>query len=165
MRHRKHRSRLGRLTGHRAAMMGNLVSSVLLHERVETTLSKAKEAREVVDRMITLGKDGSLHARRQAISVMRDVDAVHHLFAVVAPRFQQRQGGYTRIYKLGFRHGDAAPMALLEVLPAEVVEEVAPVEQRRTGLRGIMDRLRGRRGGEASPPTPAAPAAEGGSSE
>ena len=107
-------------------MLANLVGSLIRHERVRTTVSRAKAARPVAEKLVTLGKKGSLHHRRQAISALHESDLVHKLFAEIAPRFKDRAGGYTRILKLGYRHGDAAPLALLEwvVLPAPVVDEV-----------------------------------------
>jgi len=103
-----------------------LVGSLIRHERVRTTVSRAKAARPVAEKLVTLGKKGSLHHRRQAISALHESDLVHKLFAEIAPRFKDRAGGYTRILKLGYRHGDAAPLALLEwvVRPAPVVDEV-----------------------------------------
>ena len=107
-------------------MLANLVGSLIRHERVRTTVSRAKAARLVAEKLVTLGKKGSLHHRRQAISALHESDLVHKLFAEIAPRFKDRAGGYTRILKLGYRHGDAAPLALLEwvVRPAPVVDEV-----------------------------------------
>ena len=107
-------------------MLANLVGSLIRHERVRTTVSRAKAARPVAEKLVTLGKKGSLHHRRQAISALHESDLVHKLFAEIAPRFKDRAGGYTRILKLGYRHGDAAPLALLEwvVRPAPVVDEV-----------------------------------------
>ncbi len=97
-------------------MFRNMVTSLLDHERIFTTIPKAKELRRWTDWMITLGKRGDLHARRQAAAVVRSKDTVHKLFAEIAPRFQDRQGGYTRIVKAGFRRGDAAPMCLIELV-------------------------------------------------
>jgi large subunit ribosomal protein L17 len=107
-------------------MLANLVGSLIRHERVRTTVSRAKAARPVAEKLVTLGKKGGLHHRRQAISALHESDLVHKLFAEIAPRFKDRAGGYTRILKLGYRHGDAAPLALLEwvVRPAPVVDEV-----------------------------------------
>ena len=107
-------------------MLANLVGSLIRHERVRTTVSRAKAARPVAEKLVTLGKKGSLHHRRQAISALHESDLVHKIFAEISPRFKDRAGGYTRILKLGYRHGDAAPLALLEwvVRPAPVVDEV-----------------------------------------
>lgn len=105
-------------------MLANLVGSLIRHERVRTTVSRAKAARPVAEKLVTLGKKGSLHHRRMAISALHETDLVHKLFSEIAPRFKDRAGGYTRILKLGYRQGDAAPTALLEwvVRPAPVVE-------------------------------------------
>ncbi len=96
-------------------MFRNMVTSLLLHERVQTTDAKAKELRSYADRMVTLGKRGTLHARRQALSFVRSRAVVKKLFEVIAPRFASRPGGYTRVTKLGIRHGDAAPMSVIEL--------------------------------------------------
>jgi large subunit ribosomal protein L17 len=106
-------------------MLANLVGSLIRHERVRTTVSRAKAARPVAEKLVTLGKKGTLHHRRQAISALHETDLVHKLFAEIAPRFKDRAGGYTRILRLGYRQGDAAPTALLEwvVRPAPVVED------------------------------------------
>jgi large subunit ribosomal protein L17 len=116
MRHGISGRKLNRTTSHRLAMFRNMVTSLLDHERIFTTIPKAKEIRRWTDWMITLGKRGDLHARRQAQAVVRSKDTVHKLFAEIAPRFQDRQGGYTRIVKAGFRRGDAAPMCLIELV-------------------------------------------------
>lgn len=114
MRHRVSKKRFSRSTSHRIAMMRNMVTSLIEHERIETTIIKAKELRKLAERMVSLGKQGTLHARRRAAAVVRTPDAVAKLFSDLAARFKDRQGGYTRVLKLGFRQGDAAPMALIE---------------------------------------------------
>jgi large subunit ribosomal protein L17 len=116
MRHLNGYRKLGRLSSHRRAMLRNMATSLVLHERIETTLPKAKELRGVVERMITLGKRGDLHARRQAASYLFDDSAVSKIFSDLAQRFQDRQGGYTRIMRKGFRFGDGADMALMELV-------------------------------------------------
>ena len=116
MRHRHGYRRLNRTASHRKAMFANMAVSLLNHEQIKTTLPKAKELRRVADKMITLGKKGTLHSRRQAASFLRDDVAVAKLFAVLAERYQDRPGGYTRVLKAGFRHGDAAPMAVIELV-------------------------------------------------
>ncbi len=117
MRHGKAHRKLERPIGHRRALLRHLVTSLIKHERIETTLPKAKELRRFADRMITFAKKGTLHARRQAARfVMMDPEVLQKLFSELAPRFKDRAGGYTRIIHLGFRHGDAAPMALIEYL-------------------------------------------------
>ena len=118
MRHLKDYRKLGRTTAHRKAMIRNMVTSLIAHERIETTLPKAKELRRFAEHMITIGKQGSLHARRQALSFVRNSQVVQKLFAELAVRFQDRAGGYTRIYRLGDRPGDNAPMAMIEYLGA-----------------------------------------------
>lgn len=117
--------KLSRPASERKAMLECMVISLLVHERITTTVAKAKELRGEVDRMITLGKRGDLHARRQALSSIRDRDVVHKLFADIAERNRDRPGGYTRIMKTGFRHGDGAPMSVIEL-----VERVAKVEEK-----------------------------------
>ena len=127
MRHRKAGRKLGRITSHRIAMMRNLVTSVLEHERIVTTVPRAKEARGVVDHMITLGKRGDLHAKRQALSYLHSRDVVAKLFDNLGKQYAERQGGYTRIIRTGVRAGDAAPMAILELVDYKD-EPVKPAE-------------------------------------
>ncbi len=123
MRHQKHTRKLGRTSQHRDAMLANLVASLILHKRVKTTLAKAKAARPFAEKMVTLGKSGTLHSRRLAIAKIGQRDVVGKLFKEIAPGFKDRAGGYTRIVKLGPRESDSAPVAFLEwvdyVLPAE----------------------------------------------
>ncbi len=119
MRHRVAGKKLGRKTAHRKMMFRNLVTSLLDKERIHTTLPRAKAVRPLAERMITLGKRESLHARRQALSFVKDPGVVSKLFATLAPRFAQRSGGYTRIIRLGFRDGDGAQMAILELIGSE----------------------------------------------
>jgi len=116
MRHGFSGRRLNRTSSHRKAMLSNMAVSLLTHEQITTTLPKAKEIRRVADRMVTLGKRGDLHARRQAAAYLRDDAAVAKLFSTLAERFKERPGGYTRVLKAGFRHGDAAPMAIVELV-------------------------------------------------
>ena len=116
MRHRHGYRRLNRTASHRKAMFANMAVSLLNHEQIKTTLPKAKELRRIADKLITLGKKGTLHSRRQAASFLRDDVALVKLFSVLAERYQGRRGGYTRVLKAGFRHGDAAPMALIELV-------------------------------------------------
>jgi large subunit ribosomal protein L17 len=108
--------KLGRPTAHRNLMLRNLVTSLLKEGRIETTVTRAKEARRLAEKMITLAKRGDLHARRQVLSFVTDKEVVKVLFEEIAPKYQERNGGYTKIYKLGPRRGDAAPMALLELV-------------------------------------------------
>src|SRR5512141_236124 len=116
MRHGVSGRKLNRTTSHRLAMFRNMVTSLLDHERIYTTVPKAKEMRRWAEWMITLGKRGDLHARRQALSIIREKDVVHKVFSDLALRYQNRPGGYTRIVKVGFRRGDASPMCLLELV-------------------------------------------------
>lgn len=119
MRHNKTGRRLGRKPDHRQHMMRNMVTSFFEHEKITTTDTRAKELRRVVDKMITLGKRGDLHARRQAMQVIRDRKVVGKLFEMIAPRYTERPGGYTRIIKLENRQGDNAPMAIIELVEEE----------------------------------------------
>jgi large subunit ribosomal protein L17 len=114
VRHKNKGRKLGRDPAHRKALFSNLTGALVTHGRIKTTLAKAKEMRPVAERMVTLGKRGDLHARRQAKAFLRSGDVVHLLFAEVAPRFADRPGGYTRIVKLGPRQGDGAEMAYIE---------------------------------------------------
>ena len=116
MRHGKVHRKLNRTAEHRRAMFANMCAALIKHEQIVTTLPKAKELRPIVEKLITLGKKGGLAMRRQAISEMRDVDQVKKLFDVLAPRYKDRHGGYTRIIKAGFRYGDNAAMAVIELM-------------------------------------------------
>ena len=116
MRHGLSGRKLGRTTAHRKAMFANMAAALIKHEQITTTLPKAKDLRRVVDRLITLGKRGNLHARRQAISVLQDAQLAQKLFGPLAERYAARNGGYTRVLKAGFRYGDAAPMAVIELV-------------------------------------------------
>jgi large subunit ribosomal protein L17 len=119
MRHRNAGYKLGRNTSHRRALLRNLVTSIVLEDRVETTVAKAKAARPHVEKLITLGKKGDLHARRQALAYLQTREAVTRLFDTVAPRYGDRNGGYLRIVRTGFQRGDGAEKALIELLGAE----------------------------------------------
>jgi large subunit ribosomal protein L17 len=116
MRHQRAGKKLGRDAAHRRALYSNLAGALIEHGRIQTTQAKAKAVKPFAEQMITLGKRGDLHARRQALSELRSQDVVHRLFADVAPRFADRPGGYTRIVKLGPRQGDAADMVYLELV-------------------------------------------------
>ena len=124
MRHRNAGFKLGRNTSHRRALLRNLVTSVIIEDRVETTVAKAKAVRPLVEKMITLGKKGDLHSRRQALSYMMTAKSVDRLFDTVAPRYKDRQGGYLRIVRTGFQQGDGAEKAFIELLGAEKQLEV-----------------------------------------
>ncbi|AUG52310.1 50S ribosomal protein L17 [Thalassospira marina] len=116
MRHGMHGRKLNRTKSHRKAMFANMAVSLITHEQIKTTLPKAKDLRPYVEKLITLGKRGDLHARRQALSTLRDEAAVSKLFGDIAERYKERSGGYTRVLKAGFRYGDAAPVALIELV-------------------------------------------------
>ena len=116
MRHRMSGRKLNRTSSHRKAMFSNMATALLTHEQIKTTLPKAKDLRRIADKLISLGKRGDLHARRQAFAQLRDDAAVSKLFSVLADRYKERPGGYTRVLKAGFRHGDAAPMAIIELV-------------------------------------------------
>ena len=120
MRHGNAHRKLNRTAEHRKAMFANMAAALIKHEQITTTLPKAKELRPVVEKLITLGKRGDLHARRQAISQMRDIVMAKKLFEVLGPRYKDRNGGYTRIIKAGFRHGDSAPVAVIEFVDRDV---------------------------------------------
>jgi large subunit ribosomal protein L17 len=123
MRHQKAGRKLNKNGPHRKALFRNMVTSLLDHERIQTTDAKAKELRGLADRMITLGKRGDLHARRQALSVIRDKEVAAKLFGELADRYRDRPGGYTRVIKLGHREGDAAPQAMIELVDREAVAD------------------------------------------
>src|SRR5213082_1518927 len=114
MRHRIAHRKLNRTHEHRRAMFANMAAALIKHEQIVTTLPKAKDLRPIVEKLITLAKRGDLHARRQAIAEMRDLAMVKKLFDVLGPRYKDRNGGYTRVLKAGFRHGDSAPVAVIE---------------------------------------------------
>lgn len=120
MRHGKSGRKLNRTASHRKAMFANMAASLIEHEQIVTTLPKAKEIRPIVEKLVTLGKRGDLHARRQAISAVRDAKLVAKLFDTIAPRYAERHGGYLRIMKAGFRHGDNAPIAVVEFVDRDV---------------------------------------------
>ena len=140
MRHGKVHRKLNRTAEHRRAMFANMCAALIKHEQIVTTLPKAKDLRPVVEKLITLGKRGDLHARRVAMSKLRDDSIVKKLFEVLGPRYQSRPGGYTRVLKAGFRYGDNAPVAVIEFVDrdeaakgldsgpvtAKPVEEAAP---------------------------------------
>ena len=120
MRHGKVHRKLNRTAEHRKAMFANMCAALIKHEQIVTTLPKAKELRPIVEKLVTLGKRGGLHARRQAIAEIRDVAMVKKLFDVLGPRYKDRHGGYTRVLKAGFRYGDNAPMAVIEFVDRDV---------------------------------------------
>lgn len=135
MRHLKSGRKLNRSPSHRWALIRNLVTSLFQHERIRTTDPRAKEIRSWADRVIGLGKEGSLHARRQAIGIVQDEAVVRKVFDTLAPRYKERPGGYTRVVKIGWRHGDHAPLSMIELVPADgagkAKTEVAPGAKKR----------------------------------
>jgi len=131
MRHQKKTVKLGRTAEHRKALLANQVCSLIEHQRIKTTLAKAKAVRPLAERMVTLGKNGSIHARRTALATLRQKNAVKKLFDDIAPRSAERNGGYTRIVKLGQRKSDSALMAFIEWVDAEKVVEEKPAEEKK----------------------------------
>jgi large subunit ribosomal protein L17 len=120
MRHGNAHRKFNRTAEHRRAMFANMCAALIKHEQITTTLPKAKDLRPIVEKLVTLGKRGGLHARRQAIAEIRDVAMVKKLFDVLGPRYKERHGGYTRVMKLGFRHGDNAPLGVIEFVDRDV---------------------------------------------
>ena len=145
MRHANARRKLNRRSDHRRAMFANMAAALIRHEQIVTTLPKAKDLRPIVEKLVTLGKRGDLHARRQAIAEMHDLAMVKKLFEVIGPRYKGRNGGYTRVLKAGFRYGDSAPVAVIEFV------------DRDTDAKGHEDRARA--AAAASPAPAAAPPA------
>jgi large subunit ribosomal protein L17 len=136
VRHRRAGRKLGRDASHRKALYANLTGSLIEHGRIKTTVTKAKAVRPIAEQMITLGRRGDIHARRQATAFLRSQEIVHKLFAEVAPRFKSRAGGYSRIVRLGPRAGDAAEMAYLELVDFSAEEQAEEkAERRRLRLR------------------------------
>jgi large subunit ribosomal protein L17 len=132
MRHQKKTVKLGRTAEHRRALLANQVCSLIEYQRIRTTLAKAKAVRPMAERMVTLGKNGSIHARRTALAVLRQKDAVKKLFDDIAQKSARRNGGYTRIIRLGQRKSDSAPMAFIEWVDAERVVEQKPLKEKKT---------------------------------
>src|SRR6266850_3312594 len=131
MRHQKKTIKLGRTAEHRKALLANQVCSLIEHQRIQTTLAKAKAVRPLAEKMVTLGKKGSIHARRTALATLRQKNAVKKLFDEIAPRSTERNGGYTRIVRLGQRKSDSASMAFIEWVDAAVVVEEQPAEDKK----------------------------------
>ena len=132
MRHQKKTVRLGRKAEHRKALLANQVCNLIEHQRIKTTLAKAKAVRPIAEKMVTLGKNGSIHARRMAFATLRQKDAVKKLFDEIAPASTERNGGYTRIVRLGQRKSDSASMAFIEWVDAAVIVEEKPTEEKKT---------------------------------
>jgi large subunit ribosomal protein L17 len=136
MRHGMSGRKLNRTSAHRKAMFANMAAALIKHEQIKTTLPKAKDLRPYVERLVTLGKRGTLHARRQALSTLRDEAITAKLFGPLAERYAGRQGGYTRVLKAGFRYGDAAPMAIIEFVdrdPAAKGQDSGPTQNKEEG--------------------------------
>jgi large subunit ribosomal protein L17 len=134
MRHGKVHRKFKRTAEHRRAMFGNMVAALIKHEQIVTTLPKAKDLRPVVEKLVTLGKRGDLHARRQAVAAIRDIAMVKKLFEVIGPRYKERNGGYTRVLKAGFRYGDSAPVAVIEFVDRDVEakgKDSGPVQEKK----------------------------------
>ena len=134
MRHGKVHRKFNRTSEHRRAMFANMAAALIKHEQIVTTLPKAKDLRPVVEKLVTLGKRGDLHARRQAISKIRDIGMVKKLFEVLGPRYKDRNGGYTRVLKAGFRYGDNAPVAVIEFVDRDEAAkglDSGPVHEKR----------------------------------
>jgi len=145
MRHRIAGRKFSRHTQHRRSMFRNMLVSLLQHERIQTTLAKGKELRSWADKIITLGKKGNLHARRRAFALLRDREAVKKLFDEIAPRMKDRQGGYTRVYKMGWRQGDAAPLSLVELVTFSHPEQK---KSRMKKAKEVLEKVTPRRKGK-----------------
>lgn len=139
MRHGNRGRRFNRSVSHRKAMFQNMVTTLLLHEQIKTTLPKAKDLRPVVEKVITLGKRGGLHARRQAIAQLNDMSVVAKLFDEIGPRYKERAGGYTRVLKAGFRYGDNAPMAIIELVGRDADAKGKPDRDRAEAIAETAD--------------------------
>ena len=139
MRHGKAHRKLNRTASHRKAMFANMAASLIEHEQIVTTLPKAKEMRSIIDKLITLGKRGDLHARRQAIARISDVAQVKKLFDELGPRYAERNGGYSRVLKAGFRYGDNAPMAVIELVDRNPEAKGAADRARLEAMEAEMD--------------------------
>ena len=139
MRHRNSGRKLNRTASHRKAMFANMAAALIEHEQIVTTLPKAKDLRPIVERLVTLAKRGDLHARRQAISAIRSIAGVKKLFETIGPRYKDRAGGYTRVLKAGFRHGDSAAVAVIEFVDRDV------------DAKGAADRARAAAADEGAP--------------
>ena len=133
MRHGNAHRKFNRTAEHRRAMFANMAAALIKHEQIVTTLPKAKDLRPIVEKLVTLGKKGGLHARRQAIAQMRDIEIVKKLFEVIGPRYKDRNGGYTRVLKAGYRYGDSAPVAVIEFVDRDVDakgQDSGPVQEK-----------------------------------
>jgi large subunit ribosomal protein L17 len=146
MRHRVAGRKLSRHTQHRELMFRNMLVSLLQYERIKTTLAKGKELRSWADKIISLGKKGTLHARRRAFALLRDKGIVKKLFDEIAPKFKDREGGYTRVYRLGWRQGDGAPLSLVELVTfARAEEKKSRVERAKEAIGRVAPRRKGKK--------------------
>ena len=136
MRHRVAGRKLSRHTQHRELMFRNMLVSLLQHERIRTTLAKAKELRSWAEKIVTLGKKGNLHARRQAFDLLRDKGIVKKLFDEIVPQMKDREGGYTRIYKIGWRQGDGAPLSLIELVTFS-----HPAKEKKSAVKKVLEKV------------------------
>ncbi len=154
MRHRARSRKLGRTSAHRLALYRNMVTSLLEHERIQTTDAKAKEVRRVAERMITLGKRGTLHARRRAMRIIRRREVTAKVFDELADRYRDRHGGYTRILKLGIRTGDAAPVSIVELVQADDHAKTGakPVDKKATGRKSARGKAPAKKAATAKKP-------------
>jgi large subunit ribosomal protein L17 len=138
MRHRNSGRKLNRTASHRKAMFANMAAALIEHEQIVTTLPKAKDLRPIVEKLVTLAKRGDLHARRQAISAIRSLAGVKKLFETIGPRYKERAGGYTRVLKAGFRHGDNAPVAVIEFVDRDPDAKGAADRERTAAKEGAV---------------------------
>lgn len=136
MRHRNAGRKLNRTASHRKAMFANMAAALIKHEQIVTTLPKAKDLRPIVEKLVTLAKRGDLHARRQAVSEIRDLGMVKKLFDTIGPRYKERAGGYTRVLKAGFRHGDSAAVAVIEFVERDKEAKGAEDRAREAAKQG-----------------------------
>jgi large subunit ribosomal protein L17 len=162
MRHQRSGKKLGRDSAHRKALYANLAGALIEHGRIKTTVTKAKAVKPIAEQMITLARRGDLHARRQAVAVLRSKDVVHRLFAEVAPSFEGRPGGYTRIVRIGPRPGDAAEMAYLELVEGPVVLKTRLRDEERVEAAVAPEAARESETDESEPAAAADTAAEDG---
>lgn len=154
MRHQKKTIKLGRTADHRRALLANQVCALIQHQRIKTTLAKAKAVRPVAERMVTLGKNGSIHARRRALAVLRQKNAVKKLFDDIAQRSAERNGGYTRIIKLGARKSDSARMAFIEWVDIDHIAEEKPKKEKKAKRKEQEAKAKQPEGEQPTPPEP-----------
>jgi len=164
MRHANDHRKLGRNPGHRKALLKNLMNSLVLSERIETTVPKAKELKRLGDRLITLGKRGTVHARRLAFAMLSNKESTDKLFETLAGRFTTREGGYTRVLKIGYRVGDGAEMAIIEYLPAEDKKATAKAKKKTTAKKSAAktEKIKADRKARLSPKAEKAGSIKGG---